>query len=90
MIVVVKTRKQMKEEPVVVTHIGGKLTREGAVIEARNLYGEDGTISSTDELPFLVWKIGEFGRTIGRSWRSWEEAIERSRARNARTERKAT
>ncbi len=74
-------------EEVLVTHIDGKLTREGAVLEARKLYGEDGTISSDDNLPRLVWEIGNFYQTIGRG-PTWEKAIERSVARAAKNRHK--
>lgn len=56
----------------------GKLTREGALAEARKKYGEMGTISSDEGLPRLVWCIGFFGQTVGRG-KTWEQALSRTR-----------
>lgn len=69
--------KQVTVEPA--THdASGKLTRAGALIEARKKLGEMATISSDERLPRLAWVIGAFGRSIGRG-KTWEQAIERSR-----------
>jgi hypothetical protein len=88
MIVVVKTREQMKtEQPPVLNNSDGSLTRAGAVSESRNLWGDLGTISGDDKLPRLVWCIGQFDRTIGRG-RTWEIALDRSRARKAKLDQK--
>lgn len=84
MIVVVKTREQLKHDPPIVTHNpDGSLARKGAVIEARKLWGDLGAISSDERQPRLVWCIGQFDRTVGRG-RTWEIALERSRVRKAK------
>lgn len=73
-------RKRKAVEEILVTHnTDGTLNRVGALIEARKKLGEMATISSDERKPFLVWIIGAFGRSIGRSNLSWEQAIERSR-----------
>lgn len=63
------------------------MTRTEAMTEARSLWGDLGTISSDDRLPRLVWCIGRFGQTIGRG-KTWEIALERSRARKVKLDRK--
>ena len=75
--------------PAIVTHDAqGKLTRQGAMIEARKLWGDLGTISS-DGPPFVVWCIGQHGRTLGRG-NTWEAAIAQSRARKASLDARRT
>ncbi len=87
-IIVVKTREQLKNDPPVITHNpDGTLTRKGAVLEARALWGDLGTISSTEDQPRLVWCIGNFDRTVGRG-RTWELAIERSKQRKDKLDQK--
>lgn len=89
MIVVVKTRAQLKNDPPLVTHNpNGTLTRVGAVVEARKLWGDLGTISS-DEYPLCVWCIGRFDVTVGRG-KTWEVALQRSRARKAKLDARET
>ena len=56
----------------------GTLTRAGAMLAAREKYGDMGTISSFDGQPHMVWCIGYFGATVGRG-SSWEEALKNSR-----------
>lgn len=55
----------------------GTLTRAGALAAARDVHGPLGTISSDEQLPFLVWKIGSFKETIGRG-DTWEKALNAS------------
>lgn len=82
----------------------GKLTRHGALLEARKLWGDLGTISSSEahsdlaefastlrqlpELPCLVWRIGSFGMTVGRAL-TWERALQRSAQRKAKMDARA-
>jgi hypothetical protein len=67
-----------KPDVVPPTHTAdGKLTREGALVEARKKWGELGMISSPS-LPPVVWCIGRFKETVGRG-RTWEEALARSK-----------
>lgn len=87
------------------THdVRGKLTRHGALLEARKLWGDLGTISSSEahsdlaefastlrqlpELPCLVWRIGSFGMTVGRAL-TWERALQRSAQRKAKMDARA-
>jgi hypothetical protein len=84
MIVVVMSPQRIAEGPPVIPYnADGSLSRHGAVIEARKLWGDLGTVSSDEDLPRLVWCIGQFDRTIGRG-RTWEIALERSRARKVK------
>lgn len=79
MIVVVKSRQQLKRDLPVVTHnADGSLTRAGALVEARKKYGDMGTISSDERLPRLVWCIGQFNATVGRGL-TWERALKHCR-----------
>lgn len=82
--VVVMTLERIENgPPIIERNPDGTLTRQGAVIEARKMWGDLGSISSDEDLPRLVWCIGQFDRTVGRG-RTWEIALERSRVRKAK------
>lgn len=70
------------------TDDNGALTRAGALAEARKLWGDLATISSADEPPLRVWKIGAHGSTCGRG-STWETALAHARHRQYRKVRKA-
>jgi len=65
----------------VILKIGGKLTRSGAMYEARKLHGDMAMISDVATDACLVWEIGYFNQTVGRGT-TWELAIARSRVRS--------
>lgn len=71
-------KKKPVEKPLVTRDPDGKLTRVGALVEARAKYGDMGTISSDERMPRLVWYIGQFNSTVGKG-KTWEEALSRSR-----------
>jgi hypothetical protein len=80
-VIVVRTKESLETEVPIMTHNpDGTLTRAGAMIEARKKYGDLGMISSSyfTEFPRLVWKTGEFQKTVGRG-KTWEEALSRSK-----------
>ena len=56
-----------------------RMTRQEAVLKAREVFGEMGTISAFEEPGFrcMVWKIGELETTIGRG-HTWESAFRNS------------
>jgi hypothetical protein len=61
------------------------VTRQEAVIKAREVFGEMGTISAFEApgFPCMVWKIGEAETTIGRGM-TWESAFRNSEWRRGR------
>jgi hypothetical protein len=65
------------------------MTREQAVLKAREVFGEMGTISAFDApgFPCMVWKIGELETTIGRG-HTWESAFRNSAWRMERNAKK--
>jgi hypothetical protein len=89
MLVVVQSRERIKNgpPPPIEYNRDGTLTREGALVKARELWGELGTISSTDDYPKLVWCIGRLGMTVGRG-KTWEIALQRSAARKKKLDLK--
>lgn len=64
------------------------MTRTEAMAEARKRWGDLGCISHGEDLPRLVWKIGEFETTIGRG-ATWEAAFANASWREQRRARKA-
>jgi hypothetical protein len=66
--------------------MNGKLTRAGALVEARKLHGDMAMISSPDLPVCMVWEIGYFSQTVGRG-KTWEQALGRARIR-AKEEKK--
>lgn len=62
-----------------------RMTREQAVLKAREVFGEMGTISAFTEpgFPCMVWKIGNMESTIGRG-HTWESAFRNSEWRRAK------
>jgi len=105
-ITILKNKQRIEDGPAdPPTHDArGKLTRFGALLEARKLWGDLGTISSSEahsdlaefastvrilpHLPCLVWRVGSFGMTVGRAL-SWEMALKRSAARKAKMDARA-
>ncbi len=61
------------------------MTRQEAVLKAREVFGEMGTISAFTEPGFacMVWKIGEMDTTVGRG-HTWESAFRNSEWRRAK------
>lgn len=61
------------------------MTREQAMLKAREVFGEMGTISAFEEPGFrcMVWKIGEMETTVGRG-HTWESAFRNSEWRRAK------
>ena len=87
-LVVIKTREQLAADSAPIEHNpDGTLTRAGAVIASRKLWGDLGTISSDERMPRLIWCIGRFGQTVGRG-RTWEIALARSEARKKKLDQK--
>lgn len=63
----------LPEGPDVVVLVAGKLTRGGAMLEARALYGDLGTVADHGYLK-SIWCIGRYDLTVGRG-RTWERAL---------------
>ena len=66
-----------------------RMTRQVAMIEARRVFGEMGTISAFEEpgFPCMVWEIGNMESTIGRG-HTWESAFRNSEWRRAKFAKK--
>lgn len=62
-----------------------RMTRQEAVLKARQEFGEMGTISAFTEpgFPCMVWEIGNMEATIGRG-HTWESAFRNSAWRRAK------
>lgn len=71
------------EKPIVTHDTDSNLTRKGAMIEARKIWGELATIMSDDDLPRRVWMIGHYYQTVGIG-RTWEQAIAASKRKAAK------